>query len=110
MPAKKTSISLKPRDLERYRAAADERGLSLSAFLARRADTVLTPPDHAEDFKRLAAALRADVNKSIARLAEAGSQVLKRDQEAGVQLREMLTGFLPALHAQQVQAVKAAVE
>lgn len=110
MAAKKTSISLKPRDLERFRTAADNRGLSLSAFLARCADEALTPPDLTQDFAALAADLRADVNKSIARLAQTGALLAERDQNTSTDLREMLTGFLHSLHSQQVQTVKDAVE
>lgn len=95
---KKTSVALHPRDIERFTAAADDMGVSLSVFLKRCADKALTPPDTAQDFKLLAADLRSDLRKELSRVSEQNATLTNANAE---HLRELFTGFLMTLHDDQ---------
>lgn len=110
MASVKTSITLQPRDLDKFRSAADERGISLSVFLARCATVVLTPPDLGQDFKRLSSDLRADLTHTINRIAETNALGAESQDQALAELRDLLTGFLHELKDQQVAVVLGAYE
>ena len=62
MAGKSLSIWLDTKERDRYQAAAEARGLSVSAFMKQCAEIALKPLDHTNDFRRLAADLRSISN------------------------------------------------
>lgn len=110
MAARKTSISLQHDDLNRFRKAADARGLSLSVFLKDCADAVLTPPDPRVELRAFAADLRADLREALAKVSEAGALNAERNRDANDEFRRQHDAFLHDLNSQQVEAVKKAIE
>ena len=102
MAGKAISVWLNAKELRRYEAAADKRGLSVSTFLKLCTEEVLAPADPSHDFKQLAADLRADVAKSLARFTETAALALERDRQAQ-------EAFRSQLFDEQNQTVKKAV-
>lgn len=109
MAAKKTSISLDPKDLLRYRKAADLRGLSVSAFLKDSADATLATPDPKADLRAFAADLRADLRAEFAKVYEAIALNDERHRASADELRRLHLAFLHDLNEQQKEAVKVAL-
>lgn len=109
MAAKKTSISLDPQDLLRYRKAADLRGLSVSAFLKDTADAALATPDPKADLRAFAADLRADLRAEFAKVYEAIALNDERHRASAEKLRRLHLAFLHDLNEQQKEAVKVAL-
>lgn len=102
MAGKVISVWLNRKELARYEAAAQKRGMSISTFLKVCADEVITGPDASAQLKELAADLRADIAKSIGRFAEAAALASEQD-------RANHQAFLNELFEQQVDVVKKAV-
>jgi len=107
---KTISVWLKGDEAERFQSAADERALSLPAFLKRAADTALDTPDPREALRAFATELRADLRADLrgeaAKVAEAVALIAERQEE----LRGLFHRFLNDLNEQQINAVKVAVE
>ena len=102
MAGKVISVWLNSKELARFDAAAQRRGMSISTFLKACADEVITGPDASAQLKELAADLRADIAKSIGRFAESAALASEND-------RANHQAFLNELFEQQVDVVKKAV-
>ena len=109
MAAKKTSIALEPQDLIRFRKAADDRGLSVSAFLKRSADAALAIPDPKAELRAFSADLRADLRTEFAKVYEAIALNDERHRASADELRRLHLAFLYDLNEQQKEAVKVAL-
>lgn len=110
MAGKTISVWLKGDEAERFQSAADERALSLAAFLKRAADAALDTPDPRDELRTFATELRtdlrADVRAEAGKVAEAVALIAERQEE----LRGLFHRFLNDLNEQQINAVKVAVE
>ena len=110
MALKAISVWMTEPEKERFKRLADERGVSVSAFLKQLADNALTPPDPTRDFRRLSADLRSDVSQVVNKIAEQDALASQGREQAIDDIRDMLNGFLRALADQQVAAVLGAVK
>ena len=109
MAGKSLSIWVDPKERDRFQAAADARGLSVSTFMKQCAELALKPLDQTNDFRRLAADLRSDLSKVLSRIVETealGAEARSRHME---EQSQALTGFLKNLTDQQLAALKFAV-
>ncbi|GAB3513031.1 hypothetical protein [Pseudoxanthomonas daejeonensis] len=110
MAKRKTSIALTPREVERFREAADVRGLSLSEFMSQSTANALDTADATVVLKSFAADLRADITRLMERLLE--SDVLQAQERSRFldEQRNVLGNFLEGLKASQREAVKDAFQ
>ncbi|MDQ7280519.1 hypothetical protein O0J73_07205 [Stenotrophomonas sp. Sm6012] len=101
---------LKGDEAERFQGAADERALSIAAFLKRAADATMDAPDPRDVLRAFATELRADLRADLrgeaAKVAEAVALIAERQEE----IRGLFHRFLNDLNEQQINAVKVAVE
>ena len=109
MSIKPLTVWVSEEDKARYKRMAQERGLSVSAFLNQSIDAALAPKDQRQDFKALAADLRADLGQTINRIAETDALAAQATTQAVADIRDLLSGFLHDLAEQQVAAVLGAV-
>lgn len=108
MAKRKTSIALTPREIERFKEAADARKLSLSEFMSKSAANVLDATDGTQALKEFAADLRADLSKVMARLTETDALQAQERARFLDEQRNVLGNFLQDLKEAQRQAVKEA--
>ena len=110
MAGKTISVWLKSDEAERFQSAADERAMSLAAFLKRSADAALDTPDPRAELRTFSTELRADARADLrgeaAKVAEAVALIAERQEE----IRGLFHRFLNDLNEQQINAVKVAVE
>lgn len=109
MAAKKTSIALDPQDLIRYRKAADDRGLSVSAFFKRCADAALATPDPRAELRAFVADLRADLRAEFVKVSEVVALNDERNRASSEELQRLHLAFLHDLNEQQRESVKVAL-
>lgn len=108
MAKQKTSIALTPRELERFREAADTRGLSLSEFMSQSATNALDTADAVVALRDLAADVRADLSRLMDRLLESDALQAQERMRFLDEQRNVLGSFLGDLKESQREAVKQA--
>ena len=108
MAKRKTSIALTPREVERFREAADVRGLSLSEFMSQSAANALDTADATVALKDFASNLRADISGLMDRLLESDALQAQERSQFLEEQRNVLGNFLVDLKASQRDAVQQA--
>ena len=109
MAKSKTSIALTSRHLERFKAAASVRGVSLSEFLAQAAEQTLDTADATGTMKQFSTDLRADLSKVMTRLIESDALQAQERNRFLEEQKQVFSHFLDELLSRQVDAVKQAV-
>lgn len=108
MAKRKTSIALTSREVERFREAADSRGLSLSEFMSQSAANALDTADATVALKDFASNLRADITRLMDRLLESDALQAQERSQFLEEQRNVLGNFLVDLKASQRDAVQQA--
>lgn len=108
MAKRKTSIALTSREVERFREAADSRGLSLSEFMSQSAANALDTADATVALKDFASNLRADITRLMDRLLESDALQAQERSQFLEEQRNVLGNFLVDLKASQREAVQQA--
>lgn len=108
MAKRKTSIALTSREVERFREAADSRGLSLSEFMSQSAANALDTADATVALKDFASNLRADITRLMDRLLESDALQAQERSQFLEEQRNVLGNFLVELKASQRDAVQQA--
>ena len=108
MAKRKTSIALTSREVERFREAADSRGLSLSEFMSQSAANALDTADATVALKDFASNLRADITRLMDRLLESEALQAQERSQFLEEQRNVLGNFLVDLKASQRDAVQQA--
>ena len=108
MAKRKTSIALTSREVERFREAADKRGLSLSEFMSQSAANALDTADATVALKDFASNLRADITRLMDRLLESDALQAQERSQFLEEQRNVLGNFLVDLKASQRDAVQQA--
>lgn len=98
MSGKTISVWLNDKQAKRFEDAADQKRMTVSAFLKFSADQALIPTDHAQDFRVLTAELISEVRKELSRHSRTSTSMAHDEAE---RMREMFTGFLLQIEDEQ---------
>ena len=109
MAGKTISVWLNGEEAERFQSEADARGVSLSVFLKRCADTALTTPDPRAELRAFVADLRADLRAEFGKVTEVVALNDERNRASSEELQRLHLAFLHDLNEQQKESVKAAL-
>lgn len=109
MAGKTISVWLNGEEAERFQSEADDRGVSLSVFLKRCADTALATPDPRAELRAFVADLRADLRGEFGKVTEVVALNDERNRAASEELQRIHLAFLHDLNEQQRESVKVAL-